>query len=406
MLLGWSAATFADEPGVRKMRIRVADENGDPIAGANIHVSVWAPKPFPANRDYLTDDKGEALIERPEEIRILRIWPNKPGYVTLFAQWWPERDGKAMPDDFTFSMKKGVEIGGTVEDEEGKPIKDARVEARLVHPGEEGLAAGPIYSTWLATGDDPDGAVKTDAQGFWSLDNVPPDDDVQVSLIFQHPDYVSDRNWGGLQGEQKVTFQSLRRKSAAIVMKKGIRLSGKVVGGDMKPVSNAVVIWGDDPYFEWGSQEVRTDENGGYLLPALPPGEMNVTVLAPGWAPMMQTVALAPGKDRADFELKEGKPLRLKFVDADTGVVVPGVHVGIESWRAGKSLYNHRHPNVIDTRIPIAANDAGVYEWRWAPEDEVQYYFYKEGYGQREKVSLIAKGEEQTIELVRAPGAP
>ncbi len=39
----------------------------------------------------------------------------------------------------------------------------------------------------------------------------------------------------------------------------------------------------------------------------------------------------------------------------------------IAKWRGGESLYNHRHPNVLDTHIPGQADENGLYRWSWAP---------------------------------------
>ena len=40
-----------------------------------------------------------------------------------------------------------------------------------------------------------------------------------------------------------------------------------------------------------------------------------------------------------------------------------------------------------------------LYQWSWAPEDEVQYYFGKPGYHEREDEPLVADGQEHTIVL-------
>jgi hypothetical protein len=392
---------FGDESKMRTMRIRVATEGGAPLAEANIHVRVWSPTLFGASSDYLTNDKGEARIERPYEVRSLRIWSSKPGYASMFAQWRSNRDDPAappIPDEVTFSMPKGVEIGGTVEDERGRPIEDVTVGVRLVDHGEDEIARRRIYSDWLATGEDPSSARKTDAQGFWMLDNAPPHDDIELSFWLQHPDYILAPPWDDLRLDRAVTLKSLREKNLLIVMKKGIRISGKVVGSGGKPIRNAVVIMGHYPGSVWGSQEVLSDENGVYRLPASAPGEAVVTVVAPDWAPALQRLHLAPGNDRADFELQAGKLLRLKFVDVDTGAALSGVTAFIKGWRGAASLYNHRDPNVIDAKIPFAADDNGIYEWPWAPEDKVSYTFYKEGYKERDS-NRIANGEEQIVKL-------
>ncbi|MGO9113060.1 MAG: hypothetical protein ACLP9L_27830, partial [Thermoguttaceae bacterium] len=98
------------------------------------------------------------------------------------------------------------------------------------------------------------------------------------------------------------------------------------------------------------------------------------------------------------FQLKRGKTLRVRFVDG-SGRPIPEVGVGIKCWRGCKSLYNTKHPIVLETQIPNQAGKNGVYEWTWAPDDEVQYQFYKEGYDALTSQSIIADGAEHTITL-------
>ena len=68
---------------------------------------------------------------------------------------------------------------------------------------------------WLAEGND---ARITDAQGRWTLDNVPAGDDVEVQLKLGHRDYISDFSWGVMQKLEKVSTASLRRQTATVVM--------------------------------------------------------------------------------------------------------------------------------------------------------------------------------------------
>ena len=81
-----------------------------------------------------------------------------------------------------------------------------------------------------------------------------------------------------------------------------------------------------------------------------------------------------------------------------SGQSIPGVNVHVAKWRGNKALYNHRHPNVLNTQIPYQSNEAGSYQWTWAPDDAVTYTFWKEGYQSRD-ASLVADGKEQTITL-------
>ena len=152
-------------------------------------------------------------------------------------------------------------------------------------------------------------AARTDVEGRWKLDNIPPGLNLDLKLRLTHPDYISDTEWGGLQGAG-VGSGTLRTRKAAITMRGGVVATGTVTDPSGKPVPGAVVVRGDHPYMEWGSQEVRTDEQGRYRFPPLPPGSLNVTVMAQGWMPAIRNVVIAPGMGPFDFRLEPGKELQ------------------------------------------------------------------------------------------------
>lgn len=387
-----------ETPG-RSMRVRVTERDGKPIARAKVHVSVWTKEPFPANQDYVCDAQGEVAIKLPRTMDTLRLWGSAAGHVPLFAHWESEElqgDASRIPEEFSFELPQGTVVGGFVKNEDQQPIVGARVEVKVRIALEE-QEKRVCISHWLATGDN---ALVTDAEGRWTLDNVPAGDDVEVLVRLNHPDYIADYQWGLLQKLAKVTTAALRQQSGTIVMARGICVTGSVTDSSGKPVVGAVVVWSDDPYMMEGSQEVFTDERGMYRLHPLPDIATTLTVVAPGWAPELKKIQITRQNPPEDVRLQSGETLRLKFVD-DMGNPVPDVHVGIVGWRGSKSLYNHRHPNVCDTKIPIQADANGVYEWTWAPSDPVEYSFYKEGYRTITGQRYEAGGAEHEVKLTR-----
>lgn len=369
------------------MRIHVLDPSGQPFSG----VSVEAKR-----KQYVTDARGIAVIRFPKRVHLLRVWVSKRGHVPLFLQWWPEEqpDGHLIPDEYTVQMEKGTVIGGVVKNKDGEPISGATVEVESESSLKQELSQRPVPSGWLAHGDEePHPALKTDAQGRWTLDNVPAGDDVDVRIRLSHPDYIDDLRWGESQRDQLVTMEALRRQSAEIVMQRGVGVTGTVTDPDGNPVSNAVIIWGDGHFsFLRGSRTLLTDENGVYGLPRLQAGPMNVTVVAEGWAPDLKTVEIEPGMVPVDFNLKPGRKLRVRFVD-EAGNPVPKTNVWLDRWRGAESLYNNKPSHALETKIPRLADEQGVYEWNWAPSDTVKYLFRKQGYAAAE-VQLTADGSE------------
>jgi hypothetical protein len=260
-----------------------------------------------------------------------------------------------------------------------------------------------VDDMWLALGS---GARKSDAQGRWTLDNVPPGQEGRVLLKLSHPDYISDFNWGGMQRIEHISVDSLRRREATLVMAKGIRVTGTVTDPNGKRVAEASVVWDnggsgaasgriDVPSPPRVRGGVRTDAKGVYRLPPLPPAPIRVTVIAEGWAPDVKQIAISFENPPVDFQLKPGKTLRLRFVD-ESGKAVPGVLVWFASWRGGQSLLN----NGRLSKIPPHADKSGVYVWTWAPEDAVEY-FYARGGSHLGFVSgsFVADGAEHVVKL-------
>jgi len=389
-------------PGFRKMLIKTVDEQESPVPGVRIFVNIWPDGPYKdSKRNYTADEQGRVSVLVPSPPRLFRIWTQKEGYVPLFAQWWPEHqpDGSQIPEEFTFSLPRGTEIGGAIVDDDGAPIEGAVVEVALGNRVDE-MGRRPVPSMWLSEVPGPGNNSRiTDMSGRWSLDNVPAGEEIFVRVKVTHPDYISDTRWGGLQEEQAITMTAFRDKSATIAMHRGVVLTGRVTGAEGQPIPNAVVVWGDDPYFEEGTQEVRTDQGGAYRLQPLSPGKVNVTVVAEGWSPASKTVDVIGSAISEDFQLEKGNRLRIHFVDENENAV-PNVSVSIQSWRGSKALYNHRHPNVLNTQIPTKSDDKGIFTWEWGPHDDVDYAFYKDDYRPLDQ-TLAADGDVHTVKMLK-----
>jgi beta-lactamase regulating signal transducer with metallopeptidase domain len=395
---------------LRSMRVRVIGLDGKPMAGALVHAGIWTDDTtFKHNRDYTCDADGRTVVELPKSLDILRLWAHKPHCVPLFMHWEEEwfKARNPLPEEFVFKLAKGATIGGLVTNEEGKPIAEARIAVECDDPRRdkrEEMGQHPIVSSHLAEGRD----VVSDANGRWSLDNVPADESYTVTINVNHPDYVSDYTWGAMQAAQGVTSGDLRRRKAKIVMHRGTVISGSVTDPKGRPVPGAVLAWGRDPYDETsGDQmfrhEVYTDAQGVYRLPPRPADntDLRITVMAAGWAPNLKVVTCSGAKvPSVDFQLQAGRIVRFRFLD-ESGRPIPKAYVSIASWRGGQSLYNTKHPMVLDTRIPERADEKGIYEWTWAPDDEVRYSCGKPGY-KYVMEAITADGQEHEIRLSKA----
>ena len=303
----------------RSMLVHVLGPDGQPMAGVKIHRSVWTRKRIPnANVKYVSDENGEARVDLPDGIDIFRLWARAKGYVPLFAHWEEEDvPERSLPAEYTLRLQQGTVIGGIVRNSDGQPIKGVSVDVMLNRGGQVEGRTGP--DMWLSEDETP----VTDADGRWSLNNIPPSLNLDLRLKLSHPDYVSDRQWGESQDLQGVDLKALRSRKATITMRGGLMVTGTVTDPQGKPVVGAVVVRGDDPYLEVGSQEVRTDEHGRYQFPPLPAGSVTVTVIAQGWMPALRKVEVRSGHGSRQLSPRDWQgvthPLRRQLREAGPG---------------------------------------------------------------------------------------
>ena len=388
------------EKTLDKMKVTIIGPDKKPIMGAQVMAGIWYQNTA-GTETYVTDENGDALINLPQDLKIIRIWANADSYTTLFANWEENeiKNGTLPPGEFTIQMIPAVEIGGTIVDEQGIPIPNVSVEVRRETNHDIDKSRIQL-GTWLAEGTD---ALQTDENGRWSLDNVPPGENIKLAIKLTHSNFISDERWGELQLEQSIGLKELRDQTAQIVMRKGVQIRGQVTDPEGEPVDDALIVWGDNPYFQTGSQETSVENDGTYETPVQKNGKLRVTVIAPGYAPQSTLVDVGPDLEDTDFSLSPGNKLEIEFVDID-GNPVSGVYVGIQSWQDSSALYNNRHPNVAPTKIPIQADAGGLYLWDWAPEDEVTYSFHADGYTPQRGQALFAGVEPHTIVLKRPAG--
>jgi beta-lactamase regulating signal transducer with metallopeptidase domain/uncharacterized GH25 family protein/thiol-disulfide isomerase/thioredoxin len=366
------AAKEEATPTAKTMRITVFDSEGKPLSEVDIHASFWTnEKDFKANRDYKTDAEGTVTVELPKTLDIFRLFVNKDGYVPLFQGWesnWLVSN--RLPQRHVFKMEKGITIGGTVKNEEGKPIAGAKVTVSC---------KGGNCRELLAYGDE---ARTTDAAGRWTLDNVPSGDAIQLSVRFSHPDYLSDQLGINIQQEQNITLASLRNQTATAVMHRGLSIDGVITDPEGKPIADALVVrhinvcsvHGGSPLagISEESKIGHTDANGHFQLKTLAPGQATLVAIAPGWVPQFREIDSKVDLSNQDFHMKSGKPLELRFVDV-SGKPIPEVEVQIAAWQGKMWFANSKD---LDTKIAQKADKNGVWRWDSAPMEPVKLEFY------------------------------
>ncbi len=392
-------ATAATQPtGARSLRFVVLDSDDKPISSARVHCGVWTDeKDFKHRQDYQTDASGAALVKLPKTFTIVRLFTSKPSFAPMFTHWEPNDllSGQTIPDEYTIRLERGVSASGRILDENDIPVAGAKVQVSTkddLRPTRSDPHT--VYNSSLAKGAD---ATITDAEGRWRIENVPNHPKAELTLLVTHPDHVSDEQWGETQTAGAITTAMLLKGTAALKLKAGTIMRGRVTGSAGEPIEGAMVVLGDDPYSASTPCEFLTDGDGRFQLPAMTPRQTAVTVVAPGWAPQYRSVNVKPGLPAQDFRMERGKPIRLRVVDA-AGTEVPKAYVSIRGWMGRQALYNHDHPKVRDTKIPRRTDSNGVWEWTWAPEGPVELEVSAEGFAEQ-KLEVGGGAPEKTIAL-------
>ena len=292
----------AEEPkSGRELKLEVIGASDrSPLAGAN----VWVRFTRGGTRvlQGATDEEGHYSIPLPEDTTyFLTVAVAHPGYVPIGFRW----DGPKIPESYTLAMERGSTIGGSVRDEQGRPIEGARV----------------LPEIGISMGSEVVGA-RTDARGRWLsdalADSVGPG--VKVELRVTHPDHVTLG--------QVITAEEARAQATVQVMKTGGSVSGTVLSPTGRPVAGATVVvmyrHGDGKFGRLRTGEDGRFRSGRFLDPLW--SEVMLTVQAEGFASVLRPLTNTPEIPPQVIKLTQRQPLRGRVVDSQ-GRPVPGAFV-------------------------------------------------------------------------------
>ncbi|MHB1034018.1 MAG: carboxypeptidase regulatory-like domain-containing protein [Pirellulales bacterium] len=369
------AAATDTPPKSGSMLVRVVDEAGKPLGGTQ--VTVFSSPGLGDRASCTTDAEGKATVIVPAlDAKYYSIAAKPEGYPLLIKRWRDVGGNEPIPGEFTFTFENGRTIGGVVRDEQGKPIRGARVDLGISSQkyAQSGMALDPSVTL-----------IETDAAGQWHFDHVPQGIDwIEVGL--QHPDFMVERSHV-LSDTEK---QAVENRTAVMMMRKGILVSGTVTGQDGKPVAGAKVILGERNSM-WPS--VSTDAMGQYRFANLAPGGALLAVISPGLAPALRSLNVQPGMGAVDFQLEKGKTLRVKVVGKD-GRSLAGVFASPGSWRVQRDLR--------DIGVSGKTDQEGRWTWTWAPSDAVEMNLSRSGFMSRSKLALVPRESEHVVTLSEA----
>ena len=219
------ACRSPSEGRVFKLRV-VAAETGKPVPKAEVRV--WMGL------------RGEDFRTTDDEGRLELIYATGPADLSFGVDAWGDgfaqqrhnwgADPKVpVPDESTLKLQPGESLGGSVQDEEGRPVAGAAVYL-WSHNYKKKDPTELLYDLRAVTGPD----------GRWHTGGAPQTTGDLLGFYITHPNFLSDRQY--VAGREKPPIEDLRAGKAVSVMKKGVPIAGRVLGTDGKPVAGALVI--------------------------------------------------------------------------------------------------------------------------------------------------------------------
>jgi hypothetical protein len=362
-----------------EIRLYVVGPNNDPIPDIEVEIRMQAG---PTAEDVVvgewlrggrygafakTDERGQLVIRFDEPPARLSFSVTSPGYGPYWAGWDATNHGEAPPKQFVMNLERAWTVGGIVTDEQGVPIRGARIRPSVTYK----KRAGDREELGVGV------RIESEADGWWQFASVPESMDA-LTVEVHHSDFQP--MWITLSRDR---FEIAPGKSLGkIELSKGLSVTGTVTDEAGAPIEGALI----STKFANDVRKTITDKRGVYVLTGCQPRMARMVASAGGKALDMKEVRVDPEMQPVDFMLKPGGKVRVRVVD-ENGNGIPKARIFFQRWRGHIDYFEFDHVNPY-------ADENGVWEWDEAPLDEFQADICHPDGMQLRSQPLIAREEE------------
>ena len=329
------------------LNIRTAADN-QPIPGTRVILNCWSEGRVDHEATFQSGTNG--LCEMPVPtvaFDTFRVWVSAQGFVPKVMDWKPyELEGPIT--SYTMKLHPGLEIGGFIRNEQGRPISGARV--NFVGPGADpAQRENVVLNSRLSV-------VNSDSSGRFTSHQMPSNPKFHIGLVVTHPDYAAQ--W------LPIALPEGLQTNWVVVLSRGVALPGRVISTNGNAVARATVLV-REPH---GGADVsaKTDDNGAFTLAHLSEGPAVLEVTAAGFHDLKHNVAIENGAKPLVLELQpeeatagetlQRQSIRLsgKVIDADSSEPIPRFTVLLNEHRGmPRDLLGEGHDGKFDWHSPL-----------------------------------------------------
>jgi beta-lactamase regulating signal transducer with metallopeptidase domain/peroxiredoxin len=399
---GQRPAASAGDVDQSSFAIRVLDfDTGKPLPDVAVIYTLTYFGGDSKKHEAVTDVDGRATITySSSDLTELAYQAKKTNYLSLQGEWF-NQELLLLEKEYEIKLSQGVEIGGSVVDEAGKPI--AGVEVTFDKPVSMLLSAG-FYAAdhaqrWTASSGEP--LATTDTNGKWRAKCFWPGV-TWASLRLHHPDYAdvtcSSELTTAMEAEGKgvkVKFDELRERRLRLTMGRGVAVNGQVLNEAGSPAAGIQVSYAELLISPQSSdhvsrlRKVTTDSAGAFHLKHMPQKHLFFLVQMAGYAPSAAELDPKPAGSDVELRLEKGQKLVGRVEDKDatpvTGARVTFCDFGI--WR--------------EVHWETLTDGTGRFTWDDAPADRFQLQIEKPGFISQRKVVQVSPDKEVSLRLSR-----